>query len=140
MSTEIVINDEYMNLLEEQFRRWADFLNMSFGFVSFTFALACLGTKTPAVNALFSLAVVVYIRYKGSHSFPSEMTCMRLLAKSDENTEFVLVAMQQKFLGSKTLFKDYFIFLFGFVLLAVIVFSPLLTPHLPLLGAYVNGI
>lgn len=135
---EISVNDEYINELREQFRKWADFLNMGFGLVSFSLALACLGTKTPVFNAWLCLAVMAFIRYKGSHIFPTEIIRLRKAAKGDQNSRVVLHGLSKEFLGITAMIKDYPVFLVGYLLLAVIATSPWLLPVLPFLRAYVG--
>jgi hypothetical protein len=135
---EISVNNEYINELREQFKKWADFLNMGFGFVSFSLALACLGTKTPVLNAWLSLAVVAFIRYKGSHIFPSEILRLRKAAKTDQSARVVLHGLSKEFMSLKAMITDYPIFLLGYVLLAVIAASPWLIPMFPFLRAYIS--
>ncbi|KGK41395.1 hypothetical protein LH51_15065 [Nitrincola sp. A-D6] len=134
----ITINDEYINELREQFKKWADFLNMGFGLVSFTLALTCLGTKTPVLNAWFSLIVVAFIRYKGSHIFPSEIIRLRKAAKLDQNARIVLNGLSKEFLSVKAMILGYPVFLIGYVLLCIIAVSPLLIPIMPALESYVG--
>lgn len=136
--SEILVTDEYINKLREQFKKWADFLNIGFGFVSFSLALACLGTKTPVLNAWFSLAVVTFIRYNGSHIFPSEILRLRKFAKTDQSARVVLDGLQKEFMSLKAMIVGYPIFLLGYILLAVIAGSPRLIPIFPFLQIYVG--
>lgn len=136
--TEITINDDYINELRGQFKKWADFLNMGFGFASFTLALTCLGTKTPVLNAWLSLVVLAFIRYKGSHIFPAEIIRLRKAAKLDQNARVVLNGLSKEFMSVKALILGYPIFLLGYVLLCIIAASPWLLPVLPILGTYVG--
>jgi hypothetical protein len=127
-----------MNELREQFKKWADFLNMSFGLLSFTLALTCLGTQTPVLNAWFSLVVVTFIRYKGSHIFPAEIIRLRKAAKQDQNARIVLNGLSKEFLSVKALVIGYPVFLIGYLLLCIIAISPMLLPVVPALGTYVG--
>lgn len=136
--SEIVVNDEYINELREQFKKWADFLNMGFGLVSFTLALACLGTKTPVLNAWLSLVIVAFIRYKGSHVFPVEILRLRKAAKTEKSARIVLDGLQKEFMSMKTMVVDYPVFMLGYILLAIIAGSPGLIPLFPYLKAYVG--
>lgn len=135
---EITINDEYINELRDQFKKWADFLNMGFGLASFTLALTCLGTKTPVLNAWLSLVVVAFIRYKGSHIFPAEIIRLRKASKLDQNARIVLNGLNKEFMSVKAMILGYPIFLLGYVLLCIIAVSPWLLPILPILGTYVG--
>jgi hypothetical protein len=136
--SEININDEYTNELRDQFRKWADFLNMGFGLVAFTFALACLGTHTPVLNAWLSLIVVGFIRYKGNHVFPAEILRLRKAAKTDQNSRIVLLGLTKEFLSVKAAVIHYPVFLVGYFLLAIIATSPFLSPLFPFLLTYVG--
>ena len=136
---QITIDDEYINELREQFKKWADFLNMGFGFVSFTLALTCLGTKTPSLNAWLSLVVVAFIRYKGSHIFPAEVIRLRKAAKADQNARIVLNGLNKEFLSAKAMIIGYPVFLLGYLLLCLIAVSPWVVPVMPVLGAYVGS-
>jgi hypothetical protein len=135
---EILVTDDYINELREQFKKWAEFLNMGFGLVSFSLALTCLGTSTPVLNAWFSIAVVTFIRYKGSHIFPSEILRLRKIAKADQSSRVVLDGLQKEFLSVKTMLIEYPVFLLGYLLLAMIAGSPGLIPVFPSLRIYVG--
>jgi len=136
--SEITITDDYINELREQFKKWADFLNMGFGLVSFTLALTCLGTKTPVLNAWLSLVVVGFIRYKGSHIFPAEIIRLRKASKLDQNARIVLNGLSKEFMSVKALVVGYPVFLLGYVLLCITAASPWLVPFVPILEAYVG--
>lgn len=136
---EIKITDEYLNSISEQFKKWADFLNMSFGLISFTLALTCLGTKCPAINAWLCLIVVTFIRIKGSNIFPEEILRLREASKTDEKSRILYQGLSNEFLGIKALLKNYTVFLLGVVLLSVIAFSPLLITVLPPLKSYIGN-
>ena len=136
--SEILVTDEYINELREQFKKWADFLNIGFGLMSFTLALACIGTKTPVLNAWFSLAVVTFIRYKGSNVFPLEILRLRKAAKTEKSARVVLDGLQKEFMSLKAMIVDYPIFLLGYILLALIAGSPGLIPLFPFLQVYVG--
>lgn len=134
----ITITDEYLSEVRERFEKWANFLNMSFGLVTFGFALACLGTKTPVINAWLSIAVLAFIRYKGNHFFPAEITRLRKLSKVDEKARILLKGLENEFLSFKVAVISYPVFLLGYFLLTAIAFSPFLSNLIPGLGTYVG--
>lgn len=134
----ISVNDEYLSELREQFEKWADFLNITFGLVSFTLALTCLGTRTPALNAWLSIVVVGFIRYKGNHIFPAEIGRLRKAAKDDQSARVVLNGLSNEFLSLKTAVTKYPVFIIGYLLLTIIAASPWLTPVLPFLQQYIG--
>jgi hypothetical protein len=111
---------------------------MGFGFVSFTLALTCLGTRTPALNAWLSLFVATFIRYKGNHIFPAEIIRLRKASKLDQNARIVLNGLSKEFLSVKALVAGYPIFLLGYVLLCIIALSPWLVQVAPILRSYVG--
>lgn len=139
----IEITDEYLEKLRQQFSQWKTFLNMGTGFVSFTLALACLGTHTPALNATFSMAVVVCIRIYGAGLFPEEITRLRQQAKQDLKAKIVLNGILKEFMGVRSLVLGYSIFLMGYLLLAFIMVSWLMTwflePKLPAVSAAIRS-
>ena len=123
---EIILDDKYMTDLREQFKKWAVFLNSIFGIASFTFAIACLGTKTPWLNAWFSLIVVGFIYREKSHIFPKEILRLRMEAKNDEKARVILTGLTTEFLSLWVAITQYPVFLIGYGLLVLIALSPLI--------------
>ncbi|MBF4218218.1 hypothetical protein C5616_23950, partial [Vibrio anguillarum] len=58
------IDEEYLERVEKQFKKWAMFLNNAIGILAFTLALACLGTNVPWLNACFSVLIVGYVWFQ----------------------------------------------------------------------------
>jgi hypothetical protein len=136
--SELKITDEYTSEISAQFKMWVYFLNMGIGLVSFTLALACLGTKSPAFNAMLSLFVVVFVRYQGNHIFPAEIVRLREAAKLDQNARIVLNGLNAELLSFKAAVTGAPIFIIGYFLLFIIACSPWLTPILPILNSYIG--
>lgn len=136
---QIVITDNYLSDIREQFQKWAEFLNMSFGLLAFTLAITCLGTRMPAVNAWLSIAITILVRYKGRHLFPVEILKLRKAAKTDEKARVLLNGLEAEFFSWKVAVKDYPIFIVGYVLLAIVAFSPILTRYSTWLAAYIGA-
>jgi hypothetical protein len=133
------IADEYLETIDAQFRQWSSFLNNAIGLVSFTLAIACLGTNSPSINASLSLLVIILVRIEGSKFFPKEIQKLRSQAKTDEKVKIILEGLESKYFGFKTNFKDYALFVFGFVLLFFVALSNCLTEYIPILSEYIGS-
>ncbi|WP_315982998.1 hypothetical protein [Aliamphritea spongicola] len=79
-----IITDELLEEIREQFKLWATFLNTGVGLLSFTLAIACLGTGSPGINASISMLVIVLVRSQGKSYFPSKVQDLRQRAKEDK--------------------------------------------------------
>ena len=121
------IDDDLINEVRDQFRIWALFLNNGIGLLAFTFGLACLGTTTPWISGSFSLIMITLIRWQGKRYFPSRINKLRREAKTNRKAKILLNGLESKFLGIKSLFLEYPIFLFGFFFLSVITFGSFIT-------------
>lgn len=51
--------------------KWAAFLNTTLGLLGYPLGLACLTTKTPSLNAAFTLAFLLAIWFTGRHLVPA---------------------------------------------------------------------
>ncbi|MDP5208858.1 hypothetical protein [Microbulbifer sp. 2205BS26-8] len=130
------ITNEFLDEVREQFKLWATFLNTGVGLLSFTLAIACLGTNIPWVNALLSMLIIICFRVQGKHYFPSKVKYLRQRAKEDERAKILLKGLESEFLGFRTLIIGYPIFFIGFFFLFLVIFSPLLVNIIPALGRY----
>jgi hypothetical protein len=137
-TNEYSINDPLISELDEAFKAWAFFLNNAIGMFAFTLALACLGTKTPAINGLLACIIVGFVRYQGRHIFPKKIVELRAAAKSDPKAQILLVGLTQKYMSSKTALTDYTVFVIGFVLLLFVTFSPGIMYFYPSIRAYIG--
>lgn len=134
--TGILITDEYLSKVEQQFAAWSEFLNSVVGLLAFTLALASLGTKFPAISGLLSFIVVVLVRGKGSHIFPPEIERLRIDAKHDPKAALVLEGLSRKHLRVTVMVLKYPLFVIGTVLLLTVVFSPFLVKAIPYLAVF----
>jgi hypothetical protein len=115
-TTEYAINDQLISELDEAFKGWAFFLNNAIGMFAFTLALACLGTKTPAINAFLAFVVVFCVRHQGRHHFPQKILDLRAAAKTEPKARILLAGLTQKYMSNKTAITDYTVFVIGFLL------------------------
>ncbi len=129
--TEYVINEEYLDLVEKQFKQWAKFLNNAIGILAFTFALACLGTNVPWLNACFSVLIVGYVWHQGKNNFPEEIEKLRKEAKNNKEVKgnkqakLVVKALVSEHLNWKTLITKYPVYLLGYIFLLTTACSPI---------------
>ena len=135
---EYVISDELIAELREQFRVWAAFLNSGIGLMSFTLAIASLGTATPWFNALLSMILVLMIRVMGRKFFPSKIDDLRKKAKNNDKARVLLNGLQSEFLSFKALLKGYPVFLFGYLFLCFVIFSPFIGKYITVVKNYVG--
>ncbi|MCG6350424.1 hypothetical protein [Vibrio fluvialis] len=119
------IDEEYLDLIEKQFKKWAVFLNNAIGILAFTLSLACLGTNVPWLNACFSVLIVSYVWLQGRNHFPEEIEKLRKASKDDKQAKLVLKALLSEHLNWKTMFITYPVYWLGYVLLLVTALSPI---------------
>ncbi|ENM5903744.1 hypothetical protein DX885_003885 [Vibrio mimicus] len=134
----IELTNEYIEQVSEQFKLWANFLNTGIGLLSFTLAIACMGTESPTINAVLSLIVIFFVRISGSQYFPHEIQQLRAKAKSDEKAKIILLGLEQKYFGFKTNFTMYPMFVFGLFSLIAVSMSTSIAKILPWWGTYVG--
>ncbi|AMG02443.1 MULTISPECIES: hypothetical protein [Vibrio] len=134
----IELTNEYIEQVSEQFKLWANFLNTGIGLLSFTLAIACMGTESPTINAVLSLIVIFFVRISGSQYFPHEIQQLRAKAKSDEKAKIILMGLEQKYFGFKTNFTMYPMFVFGLFFLIAVSMSTSIAKILPWWGTYVG--
>ncbi|WP_214649157.1 hypothetical protein, partial [Vibrio anguillarum] len=119
------IDEEYLERVEKQFKKWAMFLNNAIGILAFTLALACLGTNVPWLNACFSVLIVGYVWFQGKNNFPEEIDKLRKEAKDDKQAKLVVKALVSEHLNWKTMFTKYPVYLLGYVFLLITACSPI---------------
>lgn len=125
--------------LDEAFQKWAEFLNISVGVLSFTLGLACVATKTPSFNAMlcFIFAMLVYLT--GQKVFPEEIRDLRRKSKKDKGAKRLLKLLMTKYLGTKALLLRFHVALFGLLFLIFIMFSHRLAIDVPGLAPLLQG-
>jgi len=119
-----------------EFLRWEEFLNSIWGILAFTFALGCLGTHVPWINAWICCAFLVILRLGANNQFPQSMRRLRLKAKDDPAFRQLLQKRTDQFLGNRVLLIRYPLFLMGWICLAIVMFSRGLVMYLPWLNGY----
>lgn len=134
----IEVTDEYLADITSQFEIWASYLNTGVGLVAFTFALACLGTASPAINAWLSIIVISLTYRSGRKFFPAEINNLRSLAKNDKKYAILLNGLMEEHLGFKTNFTKYPLFLFGYLFLFLIAFSGFIKNYSSIFSSYVG--
>jgi hypothetical protein len=105
---------------------------------AFTLALACLGTKTPAINAFLAFVVVCCVRNQGRHHFPQKIFDLSAAAKTDPKARVLLAGLSQEYMSNKTAITGYTIFVIGLLLLMFVMVSPLIMLMFPSIRAYIG--
>ncbi|MCQ9052113.1 hypothetical protein [Vibrio diabolicus] len=129
----IELTNEYIALVSEQFKLWANFLNTGIGLLSFTLAIACMGTSSPSVNGALSLLVIFFVRISGSQYFPHEIQQLKVKAKSDEKAKIILLGLEHI-----TNFTMYPMFMFGLLFLIAVSLSTSIAEYFPWWETYVG--
>ncbi|WP_062270525.1 hypothetical protein [Endozoicomonas arenosclerae] len=134
----IIINGLDLNAIIDEIEQWLTFLNTVIGMLSFTLALACLGTNTPAINAFFSFIIVILAVEQEKRSLLGKTRKLRAAAKDNEKADIILKGIEQKYLSiPKLIFKSP-IYLMGFGLLLCVIISPFVFNEYPYLTEYFN--
>ena len=134
----IIINGLDLNAIIDELEQWFMFLNTVIGMLSFTLALACLGTNIPAINAFFSFIIVILAVEQEKRYILSKTRKLREAAKDNETADTILKGLERKYLSvPKLIFKSP-MYLIGFGLLLCVMISPWLFNGHPLLIEYFN--
>ena len=130
------IDDALLDDIKKQFESWSNFLNTDIGILSFTLAVACLGTDVPWFNAILSLFVVGWVRVKRDEYFPPQIKDLRKYAKNNKKAAILLKGLESEFFSLRALVVDYPIFWLGFLFLSSVAISPIIVGIMPFLGVY----
>jgi hypothetical protein len=125
-----------VDTVRDEFSRWKEFLNNVFGVASFTLALACLGTHQPSINACICCVFLVLIRVSANRLFPPSILQLRREAKRNEDAAALLKSLERDYLGVRTLFTGYPVFLMGWFFLVFVMGGVRLAKIFPQLNGY----
>ncbi len=85
----IIINGLDLDAIIDELEQWFMFLNTVIGMLSFTLALACLGTNIPAINAFFSFIIVILAVEQEKRYILSKTRKLREAAKDNETADTI---------------------------------------------------
>lgn len=105
--------------IETEYAKWAEFLNVGVGLLSFNLGISCLGTPSPSISASLSLVFMFLFLLYGQKHFPRKI---RELRKSDlaEMDRLTHIGIEHKYFGIKSLFRYFPVFLAGYLFLGAV--------------------
>lgn len=110
------ITQETIEEIETEYAKWAEFLNVGVGLLSFSLAISCLGTTRTDVTAFLSLLFMLLFMVYGQKHFPRKLRELRKASLVGID-ELLLHGIERKYFGRKSLFKHFPIFLAGWFFL-----------------------
>ena len=115
-------NDTVLVEIEKEFSKWKEFLNITLGLFSFNLAISCLGTNNPQLWAFVSFIFVGILLTYGNRYFPRKIKELRK-AELDEIDRLTLKNIEVKYFGLKNFWKQWPLYLIGFLFLALLAFG-----------------
>lgn len=110
------ISPETLSEIEEQFAKWAEFLNIGVGLFSFSLGISCLGTPKPLISSLASLVFLfVFMKYSQKH-FPKKILELRK-AQLVGIDEVVFLGIEKKYFSISSLIRSCPVYLAGYMFL-----------------------
>ncbi|WP_152558641.1 hypothetical protein [Endozoicomonas numazuensis] len=134
----ITINGLDLDAIIDELEQWFSFLNTVIGIMSFTLALACLGTNTPAFNALLSVIIVILAVEQQKRFYLEKVRKLRKSAKKNETADLILEGFESRHLSTIKIMLRLPMYWLGFGLLICIMISPQVFNGHPLLIEYFN--
>jgi len=104
------ITQETIAEIETEYAKWAEFLNVGVGLLSFSLGISCLGTTRTDVTAFLSLLFMLLFMVYGQKHFPRKLRELRKASLVGID-ELLLHGIERKYFGIKSLFKNFPIFL-----------------------------
>jgi len=110
------ITDKTIEEIETDYAKWAEFLNVGVGLVSFSLGISCLGTPRPDISGFISLTFMLMFMVYGQKHFPHRLRELRKASLVGID-EILLVGIEHKYFGIGSLFKSFPVFLLGWLFL-----------------------
>lgn len=110
------ITQETIAEIETEYAKWAEFLNVGVGLLSFSLGISCLGTTRTDVTAFLSLLFMLLFMVYGQKHFPRKLRELRKASLVGID-ELLLHGIERKYFGIKSLFKHFPIFIVGWLFL-----------------------
>lgn len=110
------ISSKTLAVIEEEFAKWSEFLNVSVGLLSFSLAISCLGTPKPYLSSFTSLIFLfVFMKYSQKR-FPRKIIELR---KADlvGVDKVAFLGIERKYFSLTSLIKNCPVFLVGYLFL-----------------------
>lgn len=102
--------------IEIEYAKWAEFLNVGVGLLSFSLGISCLGTPHPDITSFLSLIFMFMFMLYGKKHFPRKIRELRKteLIGMDELT---LLGIERKYFGFRSVLHNFPVFLGGWFFL-----------------------
>lgn len=137
--SEIKLTKKTLKEMETQFQEWEYFLNNIIGILAFSFAISCLGTHYPSLNAFISFIFLSTIYYFGRGKFSQLYKQLRDKKEKTTIEKIFYEGATRHFLGVKKLLLRYTVFLLGYIFLSFVMLGNALTEHFFILKTYFYG-
>lgn len=102
--------------IEIEYAKWAEFLNVGVGLLSFSLGISCLGTTHPDVTGFISLLFMLLFMLYGKKHFPRKLRELRKASLVGID-ELLLLGIERKYFGIGGLSKNFPVFLSGWFFL-----------------------
>ncbi len=110
------ITQETIEEIESEYAKWAEFLNVGVGLLSFSLGISCLGTPRPDVTGFLSLLFMLLFMVYGQKHFPRKLRELRKASLVGID-ELLLLGIEHKYFGIRGIFKNFPVFLAGWLFL-----------------------
>lgn len=112
--------------VKAEVKQQSDYLNVGFGFVVFTLALACMGTPNPSKSAWFCALIVAALAFNAAQRIPVTIRTLRELEKETKDAHVIEVRkyLENKYLGAWPILRNNFLYWAGLGFYLAILLSP----------------
>jgi len=110
------ITQETIEEIESEYAKWAEFLNVGVGLLSFSLGISCLGTPRPDVTGFLSLLFMLLFMVYGQKHFPLKLRELRKASLVGID-ELLLLGIERKYFGIRGVSKNFPVFLAGWLFL-----------------------
>lgn len=110
------ITHEIIEEIESEYAKWAEFLNIGVGLLSFSLGISCIGATRTDVTAFLSMLFMLLFMVYGQKHFPRKLRELRKTSLLGID-ELLLHGIERKYFGIRSVFKNFPIFLTGWFFL-----------------------
>ncbi|HEY3432470.1 MAG TPA: hypothetical protein VGK09_07970 [Rhodocyclaceae bacterium] len=110
------ITQETIEEIENEYAKWAEFLNVGVGLLSFSLGISCIGTPRPDITADLSLFFMLLFMMYGQKHFPKRLRELRRASLVGVD-EILLLGIERKYFGIRGLCRNFPVFLAGWLFL-----------------------
>jgi hypothetical protein len=110
------ITQETIDKIDSEYAKWAEFLNVGVGLLLFSLGISCLGTPRPGITGFLSLLFMLLFMVYGQKHFPRKLRELRKASLVGID-ELLLLGIERKHFGIQGVFKNFPVFLAGWLFL-----------------------